>query len=78
MPTRLLNVHSVIGWPLVIGLSIIYIQLFINKYKFDFLKTCSAILMLLFVININNLKNYYNYIFYHYRNLNMNIFYNFF
>lgn len=66
MPTRLLNVHSVIGWPLIIGLSIIYIQLFINKYKFDFLKTCSAILILLFVININNLKNYYNYIFYHY------------
>ena len=66
MPTRLLNVHSVIGWPLIIGLSIIYIQLFINKYKFDFLKTCSAVLILLFFININNLKNYYNYFFYFY------------
>lgn len=66
MPTRLLNVHSVIAWPLIIGLSIIYIQLFIDKYKLDFSKTFLVILILLFVININNLTNYYNYFFYFY------------
>ena len=66
MPTRLLNVHSVIAWPLIISLSIIYIQLFIDKYKFDFYKISIVVFVFLISINTNNLKNYYNYFFKHY------------
>jgi len=66
MPTRLLNVHSAIAWPLIIGLSIIYIRLFVSKYKLNFNKISLVVLLFLFLININNLKIYQNYFFNHY------------
>lgn len=66
MPTRVLNVHSVISWPIIISLSIIYMKFFSDKFKLNFYQILTASLIILCFINMKGIKDYYNYFFKHY------------
>lgn len=66
MPTRVFNVHSVISWPIIISLSIIYIKFFSDKFKLNFYQTLIVSLIILCFVNMKGIKNYYNYFFNHY------------
>tara|TARA_B110000003_G_scaffold243533_1_gene252035 strand:- start:196 stop:1893 length:1698 start_codon:yes stop_codon:yes gene_type:complete len=66
MPTRFLNVHSIIAWPVIFALFIVYTKLISEKFKINLNKCYFGFLFFLFLINISNLNSYRKYFFYHY------------
>ena len=67
MPSRVLNTHSLISWPIIFSISVIMLKELSIKTKIKFKKLFIIVFFALtLIITIYNSKNLFNYIFVHY------------